>query len=72
MIAANHALLFERADAAQAGRGGQPDAGRQFDVGHPSFGLQQGKDFTVDRIELDRALRAHGSDRLLGEVSRGL
>ncbi len=51
MIAADVALFLERADAAQTGRGRDPDTPRQFHVGHPTVVLQLGQDHAVDLVE---------------------
>ena len=41
VIALDRAGFLQRADAAQAGRGGQPDAIGQLDIGHPPVRLEQ-------------------------------
>src|SRR3546814_8654340 len=44
-------LFFEGADPAQAGRGGQPDHLRQFDIGDPAVFLEFAENLQVDLIE---------------------
>jgi len=51
VISTDHTGLFERTHAAQAGRGGQPDAFGQLDIGHPAVLLQVGENLTIDPIE---------------------
>jgi hypothetical protein len=61
----DEAGLLQRAHAAQAGRRGNADAARQFDIGHAPVGLQFAQDGPVDTVELDPGWRltpcAHAS-----------
>jgi hypothetical protein len=51
MVRPDNAGLFERADPAQAWRGGESYHLRQFYVGHPPIFLQLAEDLQVDLIE---------------------
>ncbi|CAA7623893.1 Extracellular ligand-binding receptor (modular protein) [Magnetospirillum sp. LM-5] len=53
VVAADIARLFQGADTAKAGRCGNAGTPRQFDVGHPTVGLQIRQDSAVDPVELD-------------------
>ena len=72
VVAADHAGLLERADPAQARRGGQPGALGEIDVGDPPLGLEMCQDDPVDRIEREAgamhgAINATRDVRLLSE-----
>ena len=51
MIATDRARFLQRANATQAGWGGQADTFGQFDIGHPTIGLQQRQNLPIDAIE---------------------
>jgi hypothetical protein len=51
MRAEDGAIFLQRADAAQAGRGGQPGAFGKLDIGDASLGLQMPKDDAINVID---------------------
>ena len=51
MIAADISGLLQSAHAAQAGGGGNSGAPGQFDVGHPTVGLQIAQNPPIDSVE---------------------
>ena len=52
MIALDHTLLFQRADAAQAWGSGEAHPLGQINIGDPPIALQFGKQFSIDRVEI--------------------
>jgi hypothetical protein len=50
MVAPDHAGILQRADPAQAGRRGQPDALGQLDIGRPPLVLEFGEQPPVDLV----------------------
>ena len=52
VITLNEPRLFERPDAAQAGRRRDADTGRQFDIGDAPVGLKLAEDVKIGLVEL--------------------
>ena len=51
VIALDDAIFFQRAHAAQAGRGGEASPSGKIDVGDAAFGLQMTQDHAIDIVD---------------------
>ena len=65
MIGCDRAGFLQRPDAAQAGRGRQPDLARQFHIGHAPVILQLAENLQVDVVDIGAG---HYSDYFLSCV----